>query len=392
MGWAHPPGTAPAGPGRGRLANGGHDGGVAERSTPGITKHERKTGVRYEVRWRPGPGEPEQSRSFPTYEAARAWRTQVDAARLQGQRLDPRAGKRLFRHYVEEWLADRPLADRTRELYAHQLKAHILPAFGDKALSRITSSSVRAWHGKLAARGGVVAPKCYRLLRSIMATAVEDGLIASNPCMVKGAGVEESAERPFVEPAVVLELVEVAHPRIKPMILVAAFGGLRLGELRALRLRDFNELAGTLKVGESIDPQLRRKAPKTAAGRRVVVLPAPVVQAVAQHVAEYGQGADGPLFPGELGAVISTSFVSKHWCQARAEVGREDVHFHDLRHTAGTLTAQAGATLRELMTRIGHSSPRAAMRYQHAAQSRDVELAQRIGDLMAPRDTRGTSG
>jgi integrase len=58
------------------------------------------------------------------------------------------------------------------------------------------------------------------------------------------------------------------------------------------------------------------------------------------------------------------------------KVGVEHVHFHDLRHTAGTLSAQAGATLKELMARIGHSTPRAAMRYQHAA-------------LMAPRDPRG---
>ena len=90
-----------------------------------------------------------------------------------------------------------------------------------------------------------------------------------------------------------------------------------------------------------------------------------------------------------MGGPISPAWFEKKWQEARAEVGVQHVHFHDLRHTAGTLTARAGATMRELMARIGHSSPRAALRYQHAAQARDAELAERIGDLMSPRDPRG---
>ena len=66
--------------------------------------------------------------------------------------------------------------------------------------------------------------------------------------------------------------------------------------------------------------------------------------------------------------------------------------FHDLRHTANTLTAATGASTRELMHRMGHASPQAALRYQHATRARDTEIAQSLGALIeaaSSRDGRG---
>jgi len=71
--------------------------------------------------------------------------------------------------------------------------------------------------------------------------------------------------------------------------------------------------------------------------------------------------------------------VFKH---ARKAIGRQDLRFHDLRHTGATMAAQAGATMRELMDRLGHSTPQAALIYQHAAADRQFELAARLS-LMA---------
>ncbi len=63
-------------------------------------------------------------------------------------------------------------------------------------------------------------------------------------------------------------------------------------------------------------------------------------------------------------------------------VGLPDLHFHDLRHTGGTLSAATGATLKELMARLGHSSVRAAMIYQHATRDRDRAIAKALGALV----------
>jgi integrase len=361
-----------------------------------IERRSTKSGRRYEVRWRPAPGESERSRSFPTYEAAQAWKVQVEAAVLHGHRLDPRSGRQKFGDYAEAWLASRALADRTRELYRHQLNAHVLPAFSDVGLSQITAERVRRWYRTLDAKGGLVAAKCYRLLRSILATAVEDGLISRNPCIIKRAGVEDSPDRPYVPPELVISLAAVADEHLKAMILVAAFGGLRLGELRALKIADFDEARGTLTVSASVDNAGRRKEPKSNAGRRTVALPPAIVTVLRDHVDSIAAAGTGPLFPGPMGGLMSPAFHQKGWTKAKDAVGQPDLHFHDLRHTAGTLSAQAGATVRELMARLGHSSPRAAMRYQHAANERDREIARRMGEMLnglaspdSPRDTRG---
>lgn len=69
------------------------------------------------------------------------------------------------------------------------------------------------------------------------------------------------------------------------------------------------------------------------------------------------------------------------WSAACAAAGIPDAHFHDLRHTGGTLAATTGATTKELMTRLGHSSTRAAMIYQHATRDRDKAIAQALGGL-----------
>ena len=71
---------------------------------------------------------------------------------------------------------------------------------------------------------------------------------------------------------------------------------------------------------------------------------------------------------------------------ARKTAGRGDLRWHDLRQTSAVLAAQTGATLAELMGRLGHSTPGAAMRYQHAAADRDAEIAKRLSQLVEPRD------
>lgn len=71
------------------------------------------------------------------------------------------------------------------------------------------------------------------------------------------------------------------------------------------------------------------------------------------------------------------------WAKARASVGLPHLHFHDLRHVANTLTAASGASTRELMHRMGHVSPEAALRYQHATKDRDVVIANALGELIA---------
>lgn len=130
--------------------------------------------------------------------------------------------------------------------------------------------------------------------------------------------------------------------------------------------RKLSEVNGTLSFGP----------PKTAAGRRTVGIPSFVARSLAAHLDLYAEhGEEGLVFPAvEGGPMRRSNFRRRIWEPATAEVGVSGLRFHDLRHTAATLAAAGGASLRSLMARIGHASVVAALRFQHVLDGRDAEI------------------
>ena len=86
-----------------------------------------------------------------------------------------------------------------------------------------------------------------------------------------------------------------------------------------------------------------------------------MIDAVTEHISLHND-PDAPQFPAEDGGLLPATTFYKHWRRERHEIGRDDLHLHDLRHVAGTLAAWTGATKRELMARLGHANPAAARR------------------------------
>jgi integrase len=96
---------------------------------------------------------------------------------------------------------------------------------------------------------------------------------------------------------------------------------------------------------------------------------------------------DALVFGTESGGPVRSTQRSQMFAKARGAAGRDDLRWHDLRHTGATLAAHTGASLAELQQRLGHSTPRAAMIYQHASEQRDRELADRLEELInAPKN------
>jgi integrase len=184
----------------------------------------------------------------------------------------------------------------------------------------------------------------------------------------------------------VVALARAIEPRYRGLVLLAGFGGLRLGELLALKAKDFDPERGVVRV-EKQAIELRDStrvvtAPKTEAGRRVVHLPTAVSDALVWHLDSFPpKDADSALFSGPLSDGLRRATLQKAWGRARRATGLAEVHLHDLRHAAGTLAAQTDATTREVMARLGHASPAAAQRYQHAAERRDAVIASAL-DIM----------
>ena len=102
-----------------------------------------------------------------------------------------------------------------------------------------------------------------------------------------------------------------------------------------------------------------------------------------------GPEADSLAFAGPKGGRLRRSNFRDIWIRARDEAGLPDLHLHDLRHTGNTMAASTGASLRELMERMGHTSTRAAMIYQHATRERDEAIAAAMGEVLASVRRKG---
>lgn len=198
-----------------------------------------------------------------------------------GTWVDPREGRTTFGTYADDWIAGRhDLAMRTRHDYEDLLRLHLKPAFGTTPLADISVLTVRRWWSRASGPDGHGrAPKTYRLLRGILNTAVEDGLIARNPCRIKGA--DDTPERPTVTVEQVYAIADAISPRYRALVLLAAFTGLRFGELRALRRKRLDLEASTVTVApEDGNVQRDRSGaahftrPKSRAGARTVAIPA----------------------------------------------------------------------------------------------------------------------
>ncbi|KAB2973265.1 site-specific integrase [Streptomyces sp. SS1-1] len=317
----------------------------------------------------------------------------IEADITRGQWNDPDAGKVHFGEYATAWLKDRKLAARSRERHESVIRLHLLPTFGERALSSITTAQVRAWRTKCLERTGEpTVVKAYQIMRAILNTAVDDELIRRNPCRIKGADRYDVPERPVLTVSEVYAVADAITPRYRLLVLLAAFAGLRFGELASLRRRDVDADNAALMVqrsqAEMQTGALFDKAPKSNAGVRPVAFPTELMPDVRRHLDAYaGAGRDSHVFLGPQGGRLRRSNFRDDWINARKKAGiTADVHFHDLRHTGNTLAA-SGASLRELMTRMGHSTPRAALIYQHMVNGRDREIADRLGSMI--RKERG---
>lgn len=227
------------------------------------------------------------------YSAPHTFERKTDAARwlsmreteiTRGDWTSPDAAQVRFANYSRQWMADRVLKTRTRELYEGLLRNHLLPAFGGiTTIGDISLASVRRWRkerldaGPDAARpfGPVTVAKAYRLLHAIMQTAVEDELLRRNPCRIPDAGKEDSDERPVIALPVVFDIAGKIPARYRALVLLATFAQMRLGELAGLRRDDLD--ACEVRITETlVQPDkggLITEPPKSRAGKRTLTFP-----------------------------------------------------------------------------------------------------------------------
>ncbi|WKU03155.1 site-specific integrase [Micromonospora sp. HUAS LYJ1] len=349
---------------------------------------------RYQARY---PGPDGQMRNAPETFARKSdadrYLTLVEAQIARHEWTDPTRAKIKLADYARRWIDQRPnLRPRTVHLYGWLLDKHIVPYLGGVELGRLDTPMVRDWRADLLGNGVSVsmAAKAYRLLRAVLMTAVkEDMILPRNPCRIPGADQEKPAERPVLTLAQVFKLADIVPPRYRALVLVTTFGCLRWGEVAALQRQDVDAVAGTIRVRQAYTEQrgvgLVLGPPKSRAGRRTITLPPAVVAVVRDHLAaEVDDNPEALVFTTESGRPIWRGNLNKliDWKANVSRIGQPNLHFHDLRHTGNTLAAQTGASTRDLMARMGHDSPQAALIYQHATAEADRAIAQALHEAV----------
>jgi integrase len=283
-----------------------------------------------------------------------------------------------FADAAAEWLRyieqDRGRKPSTVAGYHVIVRSQLLPAFGDRPLESITPAVVESW---LASLGGAASSrtKALVLLHGIFQRAKKVWKLPANPVAeVEKPALSRSGDIDVFSPEEVWSMVRAADSEQDAAIyLTAAFTGLRLGELLALRWRDVDFAGSVVRVRASCSAGALT-TPKSGKVRAVPMAP-DVASALAQlGRREHWVGDDDLVFAGEAGGYIDGSALRRRYKLVVSAAGLRPLRFHDLRHTFGTRMI-GKADIRRVQEWMGHADIQTTMRYLHyAPRSEDAQL------------------
>lgn len=292
------------------------------------------------------------------------------------------------------WLPMNGRRETTQATYESIYRNRIAGYLGTMRLTDVSPSVVAAWVESIRADYPTTKKRnadAYGVLHTMFHEAVKAHAVEMNPCTVEGAGNKPKSRVKQQLTAEEFATVTDALPeRYRLAVVLADHCAMRIGEWTELRRSDLVVVPPRKKAGKAVDGSakihiqrsvsfMNRKAivgpGKTGEDRWVHLSPA-LVPALLEHLEKFSQsGADGLVFPNKRGDYCKhTRFRDLLAEASKATIGRR-ISPHDFRHHGATEFARTGATVREIMARLGHSTPDMAMRYQHASEQRDATLS-----------------
>jgi integrase len=344
-----------------------------------------------------------QYKTFPTKALARAWGAEQETKYNRNPNADPTSGKASFSHLVTQWedVLYPKLAPKSKARYEQVVRTHLLPEFGDARVNKIDRQWIRRYLARLQAETKAdgtpkYAPgtvhKVLTTLSSIMSEAVEANMIVTNPCRdVRKKLLRKPEQSKFIplspsEVEALADAMAAKHPPFGLLTRMAAYTGLRAGELHALRKRDVNLMRGELTVARAIkawkDGTPIIGTTKSEEQRTVVLCPE-LVTALAAHIPADAH-LDDVVFTGmrkkgddDPGPIHHVSFLRNHFKPARDKAlpDRPNLRWHDLRHQFCSMLIKQGVNIKVIAAQAGHKS--AAMTldvYGHLMPGSDDEL------------------
>ncbi len=343
--------------------------------------------VRYRVRW--WANDKQRSKTFDKYDDARRFKAMLEGDMANGTYIDPSSGKTTVQEISERWwatLVDIRPSTKDRVKLA---KKHVLAEFGNLPVSGVTHAHITTW---ISASLEELAPASVRkntfTLRRMMNYALHEGLIKANPANNVRLPAEPRHEQRFLDRTDISYLISNTPERYKAMVQVAVYGGLRFGELCALRRSSIDPARNSIKVTQTLvdlNGTLTFGPPKTKTSVRVVTLPRSVMEVLVDHMDKYvGEDADLVVFTFPGGNPLRRAwFRQRVWLPTIKASNLEGLRFHDLRHTFVALWVDLGRNAKEVSRVAGHSSVAFTLdRYGHLYESDDDGLADALDALL----------
>jgi integrase len=347
----------------------------------------------WQARWRDPAGE-QRSRNFDRRVDAERHLTTVEARKLAGTYVDPRAGKVKLADFTEQtivgWLNRR---DSTKARDDSYLNSLILPTFANMALGAVHPTDIRQWVAQLYTQGYAPATirEAFQLLSRIFSDAVQAGLIVRSPCRNVTLPRVESSEIRFLSPDEIGQLADTIDPRYRAMVLTAAYTGCRFGEIAALDIDHYDPDRRLIRIERSLSEvrgYLRISEPKTPAARRAITIPTWLPQLLDEHLTTYPASPDGLIFTApEGGPIRRNTFRSRFWLPAVTDSVGPPMRFHDLRHSHVALLIKQGTHPAVIAARLGHVSVKTVLDvYGHLSEGLDREAADTLESPWADSD------
>jgi len=338
--------------------------------------------ISWQARWRDPAGE-QRAKNFDRRVDAERHLTTVEARKLAGTYVDPRAGRLKLGDFTEQttpgWLNRR---DSTKARDDSYLNSLILPTFANMPLGSVHPTDIQQWVAQLDSQGYAPATirKAYQLLGRIFSDAVQAGLIVRSPCHNITLPRVESSEMRFLSPDEIGHLADTIDARYRAMVLTAAYTGCRFGEIASLDLDHYDPDRRVIRIGRSLSEvrgYLRISEPKTPAARRAITIPAWLPQVLTDHLTRHPVGPDGLIFTApEGGPIRRNTFRSRFWLPAVADSVGPPMRFHDLRHSHVALLIQQGTHPTVIAARLGHVSVKTVLDvYGHLSEGLDRDAA-----------------
>lgn len=327
----------------------------------------------WRARWRNEEGA-SRSRVVPKRGQGEKLVAKMEADKLTGSYIDPNRGKVTFQTYAEQWVASQVFDEASLAAVRSRLKTHAYPTLGPKPLAGIRPSTVQTWLSGIQ-RAPATVRAVLAHVSSIFSAAVDDGLIARNPCAAKSVKAPRRATRkvqPFDTEQVHALVAGIPGDRYRAIPVVVTGCGLRQGEVFGLQKGDVDFLGRWLHVRR----QLKQAAggPKFALpkGQKVRKVPLPewVGLALAEHLRLFPVDDDGLLFTSERGAAIRhNTFNHRRWKPALRSIGVDDEDrrngMHRARHTFASVLLSEGESVAAVAEWMGNTPAVVLATYAH---------------------------